>query len=204
MYKEIIISKHAKKFASNDKKIPILHGIHYAADGTVYATNRHYALRIKNAHKFAPVTLHAKTGVPIDGQYPDVASVFDKAEFDNELIIHNKLQLEQAHFIADCALAVAVKIDKKVPTIRLSSENGPLYLSVKHENQLTFQGFFGNLLNPKPLISTLNAQYFVNALEVFLEAPPSEVKIKFKGKLDPILITDESDIDVLILPFRTP
>ena len=61
-----IITKHAKKFLARIKN-SILNGIHYAADGTVYVTDRHHA-RIRNTQFQGADALHAKTGAPISGR----------------------------------------------------------------------------------------------------------------------------------------
>lgn len=200
---EDIITKHAKKFVGNDKKTPILNGIHYAADGTVYATDRHQVLRIRNAHNFKePITLHAKTGTPISGTYPDVEKVLSKLKFSNVIYLGQMSELNQAVLATNCALAVASELSK-VPMVQMTVENGVCYLNVIGES-INLKAFFGNALKADSSQRTLNPRYLANALGVFADKlERASVYVKIGDPNEPILVTDDKDIDVVILPFRT-
>lgn len=203
--KQKIIAKYGKKFASaksGDRSA--LEGIHYACDSTVFVTNSHYALRIKNVHSFKePVTLHAKTGQPIDGVYPDLSRVFPD-RFDNEIILKNGW-LDKVILRTRCAADVASRLDKKCPIVWMEASNGSAYLQIKDEvTQIDFSAFFGNTIEPKPSKRSLNAEYLHTALSVFADAGSREIFVKLAGPLHPIVLTDGQDIDVLILPYRSP
>jgi len=205
MSKDKLIA-HAKKFVGADKNPSVLNGIHYAADGSIYATNRHYAIRIKNAHQFTtPATLHPKTGAPIDGKYPDVARVFCMSNFKNAIKFIHRAEFEQAYLAAQCALAVASKLGK-LPTVKMIADDGVSRLQIGDDtNHLSFKGFFGNTVAPEASARTLDAVYLVNALAVFADQPTwRTVEVRTKGPYDPILLTNDDDIDIIILPFRTP
>jgi len=207
MFKEIILGKHAKKFVSKGKAAsPILEGLHYGADGSIYATNRNYALRIRNAHNFdSPVTLHAKTGVPIEGQYPNIAEVFANAKFSDEFTFTDNEELKQAFLAADCALSIALKINKHLPLVQMVNSFGDIMLLAQNsESTILFKGRFGKFSGERFPEIHLNGEYLVNALGVFLEIPFDfgAVKVRFSESTNPILITDDTNADVLIMPFR--
>lgn len=205
MFKEIILNNHIKKFVGLGGLTPVLAGIFYAADGCVYATNRHYAIRVRDAHKLSsPVILHAKTGAPIEGQYPDVEKVFNDVQYAGEFSYTEPKEFNQALFAAECALAVALKIDKRVPLIRLAYLDGRIHLFAKdEENTVSFRGFFGTYDKEDFPLITLNANYLANAMTVFSEIPFEVVKVRFSSPHNPILITDEANVDVIILPVRS-
>jgi hypothetical protein len=202
MIKQKLIEKYAKKFADTQDRIT--QGVHYAADGSVVMTNRQYLLCIRNAHDLgSPVTLHAKTGLPLQGEYPKVSRIFPTS-FDNMAPIKFD-ELNHVIFRTRCAADVASRIDKKHPTVMLTATNGAAYLQIRNEeHQLEFSAFFGNTQKTEPSKRTLNAEYLHTALSVFGDAASPAVYVKFRGPLEPIVLTDEQDIEVLILPYRMP
>jgi len=183
----------------------MLEGIHYAADGSVFVTNAHFALRVKNAHSFKEaVTLHAKTGQPIDGVYPDLSRVFPDS-FDNEIYLNQEF-LENVILRTRCAADVASRLDKKHPVVKLEASNGSAYLQIKNEDnrQVGFQAFFGDTIKSDTSKRSLNAEYLYTALSVFADAGCRGVYVKLGKSNHPIILTDGQDIDVLIIPYRIP
>jgi hypothetical protein len=200
-----LIQKYAKKFAINPKaKQPIFEGVHYAANGTAYVTNRQYMLRIRNSHAFdKPTTIHAVTGVPIEGNWPDVDRVFP-SNFENEITI-DRTALDNLVLRVRCMADVTSRLDKKRPVVILTIDNGVAYLRIRNEDyQIEAQAFFGNASKFEPSKRALNAEYLYTALSLFKDANADQVLVKLRDPLDPILLTDGQDIDVLILPYRVP
>lgn len=204
MNKQQLIAKYAKKFAFKGAGRTILEGIHYGEEGVVFVTDARFALKIRNAHQFPnpSLTLHAVTGIPIDGQYPNFSKVFPTS-FDNEIMIDRK-NLESVVTRARCAADVATRLNKKAPVIKILAANGTAYLQLKGpENLVEFQAFLGNTRTLEKSQRSLNAEYLHTALSVFADSQCApDVVIKFKGPTEPIVLTDGVDIDVLILPYR--
>lgn len=203
MDKQQIIAKYGKKFASTNDATPVLTGVHYAADGSVFITDRHYALRIRNAHTLeTPITLHPKTGMPIEGIYPDVGKIFP-TQFDNEIQIVGDA-LNDALLCTRCATDIAIRLNKKHPIVALSASNGLVYLEIKDaDKKLEFSAFFGNTVKIDASKRSLNAEYLHTGLSVFDDAG-YDATVKFKeDPFSPIVLTNNDDIDVLILPYRT-
>jgi hypothetical protein len=203
--KQKLIEKFGKKFAALDKgATPILQGIHYAADGTVFITDRHIGLRIRDAHNFKePMTLHAKTGQPIVGVYPDLTRVM-VAGNRSEVITLASSSLSTVADRVRCIADVASRLNKKRPVVTIEAANGSAWVHVKDADSLVqAKVFLGNTDDPKlQLEVSLNAEYLHTALSLFASAGISKLHMSFKGPLNPIYLSDGRDIDVVILPYR--
>ncbi|CAM3744739.1 hypothetical protein COLU111180_06320 [Cohnella lubricantis] len=204
MTKSEILSKFGKLFAAAGGTAGILQGIHYAADGSAVVTNRHYLLRIQGAHSFShPITLHAKTGQPLEGTYPDTSKIFPTS-CASEIRIPRK-SLADALLAAQCVEAVATRLNKRVPLARLVVDGGSAYLDI--ECELPFPiGVSTRISKEAPNSDSrrsLNAGYMATALAVFTAAE-TDVTIKMNKPIEPIVISNDSGIDVLILPYRVP
>lgn len=208
--KQQIIAKFAKKFAYKAPKTDknnILEGVNYATDGSVFITNRHYGLRIKNAHKLeSPVTIHATKGVPIEGVYPDISRLFPES-FDIEICLSSvSLATSYAKYVSE----VASKIDRKHPiaSICVIEEEGSLVLSAQTDDKLVKCEAILSYTDIPPALfgrRCLNANYMLTALEVFTEFNAKQVFLKTnENVVAPIIISDNADIDVIILPYRNP
>jgi len=204
MNKQAIIKKYAKKFVSNGKYGPqVLSGVYYAPDGSVVMTNRHYLLRIKNAHQLqTPVILDPTDGQPIEGTYPDTNRVFPDSFRDQFSIPHNALgsiiRLVQA------AADVASRGDKTYPAVRMTvDEKENLEISFMNES-LSLRASLWKAAEASPSVRTINVNYLATALSVF-DDTGSGVVVKLKGPFDPIVLSsDDGEIDVLILPYHDP
>lgn len=199
--KQNILAKYGKKFATKSEARPILQGIHYGADGSAFVTNGNYALRIKNVHNFEkPVTLHASTGMLIDGEYPQYRKIFPES-FNQEIHL-GRVALKDVLLRVRCALDVAIRYSKKFPIVELIADNGVATLHVVREH-LTLKTFFGNTVKLQHSERTLNAEYLHTALSVLVDASDG-VYVRFKADpTAPLHLTDGGDIDVLIMPCRT-
>lgn len=203
MDKKQLIAKYGKKFAATEKEAaPVLKGVHYAANGSIFVTNRLYGLRIKHAHGFPQaITIDAKTGAAIEGEYPqNFEKVFPTNHKDT---IHLKAGPE-LNTAVNSALAIggaASIYDKKLPIISILVEKSVASLSFQNDS-CRASGFLGNVL-PAETFNTwsLNADYLLTALQLFKDVD-RRVSILLNRPMDPILLTDGEDIDVVIMPYR--
>jgi DNA polymerase III sliding clamp (beta) subunit (PCNA family) len=200
-----LISKHAKKFAAKkDSYRPILEGVHYAQGGSVFITDAYCALRIRNAHSFPEsTTSHAVTGASIDGPYPSLDKVFPtnfKLEFNlyqtlKEIQIYETLQRTK------WAWEIAKSTQKK-PLIQINIEKSNAVIEVK-DNFIEYRALFGYVDTPETYKLTLNAEYLLNALNLFKDAGTSVLSFKLRSNTEPIVLSDEAnEIDIIIMPVR--
>lgn len=198
--KQKLVEKYAKKFANKDEK-HITRGIYYAPGGDVIVTNRHYLLRIRDAHKLKdPIIMHHKTGMPIEGDYPDTSKLFPRSSIDH--IVIKQGSYKDVLTRVRCAADIASRINKKFPVITLTADNGNAYLS-HIGDQIQFSAFFAPTRTTDSSVRRLNAEYLHTALSVFVDANAVQVWINLNKPYDPILLTDDEHIDVLIVPVRT-
>ncbi|BBH19802.1 hypothetical protein Back11_11470 [Paenibacillus baekrokdamisoli] len=197
-----IVSKFAKQFASSGNTgRPVLEGIHYGTDGTAFVTNAHFGLRVSNVHSFQQsVTLHAKSGQPIEGIYPDFSKVFP-TDFHEEIEIL-QAGVPDALLAAQCIALVASKLSKKAPIAGMEIIDGEINLTIENKpNGMEMTAKLGEAPVRSRSLRMFNAEYFLTALSVF-DAANSSVTIKLRGPLDPIVLSNNNGIDILILPFR--
>ncbi|NTZ20908.1 hypothetical protein EXW96_26335 [Paenibacillus sp. JMULE4] len=199
--KSQILSKFGPKFAAAGKTAGILQGIHYATGGHAVVTNRHYMLVIHDAHKFEqPLTIHAKTGQPLEGVYPDTSKIIPSS-FNGEITILQE-EMSKALLAAQLVAGVASKLDKEAPIAQIEILNGHAYLNVIRDMPLIDMSIRISEAAPRENSQrSLNAEYLATALSVF-DAAGTGVEIKLRGPLEPIVLTNYNGIDVLILPYR--
>lgn len=198
-----ILAKFGKLYASDSAGRPILGGIHYATDGIAIVTNGHHMLRIHGAHNFQhPVTLHAKTGQPIEGNYPDTSRIFPSS-FNDEITVPQSA-MPDTLFAAQCAATLASKIDKKNPIAKLEVQNRSAFLQIHNEQKaLSLSVKLAEEAPNRKSVRTLNAEYLATALAVF-SAAGTGVEIKMRGPKEPIVLTNVNGIDIIIMPYRVP
>lgn len=147
------------------------------------------------------VVLHAKTGMPLKGTYNENIERVFPTSFKNSISLMNGLDDELLR--VRCAADVASRIDKKIPVVRLEGSNGVVHLEIDNKEQkINYKAFFGNLDKTEPFIISLNPEYLYTGLKVFSDAG-SRVSVKYTGSMSPLVLTNDADIDVVILPFRT-
>lgn len=202
-----IASKNAKHFAADPKGAPsILTGIYYAKDGSVIICDRHKLLRIAGAHNFAePFVSHVVTGEHIDGTYPDTSKLFAE-KFASELILRETYNVNHVKTaISRTKLAIEVTklaADKRAVASIVGKEGRPDLIVNDKENGLYYSAALSGDLTGEIGIS-LNASYFLNALNVFKDAGSITVKIGFNKPMEPInLLDEENGISVIVLPYR--
>lgn len=202
MDKQAVLSKYAKKFAAKSgSNRPMLEGIHYSAGGSAFASNGHYALHIKNIHQFdKPTTIDAKSGMPLDGIYPDFTRLFPSS-FKNEIHI-GSASVKEVLMRVSCAMDVAKRLCKSSPIVKMVTKNGVVYLSSNDaDKRVNLEIFLGNAIKLDTTILALNAEYLHTAVSLFADAN-RDIAIKLNGPMSPIILTDIEDIEIILLPYR--
>lgn len=193
-----LITKHAKKFVSSSHSRPALRGVHYAANGSIYATNSYYALRIRNAHAFPePMTLDAKKGEKINYPYPDIDKIIPD-NLNNELIIPD---INKAFHRSKLAFEIAKTLEDKNLTSFLTVENDLVHIQIEND-EIKYKAGIGNSVDTKEFRLALNSGYIFNSLSVFKDAGTKEIRVGVQNDR-PILMSDkENEIDILIMPIK--
>lgn len=200
------LEKHLKKFVSKSKDTPVLQGVHYAKDGSIIATDKYRAIRVHNAHSMpSATTLHIKTGLPIQGEYPNVSKIIDSVKGGFRVTL-NRNEIEKATLAAQVTDAAATKINKKFPMLQMNIKNGVATLDIKEDIDIhvRLSAHFCNVTDAKKEFKvSLNSTFLADAMNVFNDCEKTVDIIFGKSSTDPILFTGNM-IDVLILPIRTP
>ncbi|WP_339815631.1 hypothetical protein [Paenibacillus sp. FSL R5-0928] len=205
-----LITKHAKKFTVKPGgSSPVLEGVHYSADGSVVATDRHTLLRIGGAHNFAEAfTSHVKTGAPIDGTYPDTSRIIPM-ELPSQITLIESVKradLKDAIARTKVALEASKLSGGKTYTARLTIVGDDVRLSANND-ALPYRfsaGINADIFGPDAEVS-FNAEYLLNALNVFKDAGSQRVNIGIISATSPIVLRDDdSEIDIVVLPYRIP
>ncbi|WP_010495021.1 DNA polymerase III subunit beta [Paenibacillus elgii] len=203
-----LITKHGRKFAAKTNgATPILEGVHYAAGGSIIATDSYKLLRIGGAHNFAePFTSHVVTGAPIDGVYPDIARVIPQT-FASEITLvetHNRGDLKDAIARVKLAVDIAKLAGDRSAVTTLTYASSTVTLSVENAYP-TFSfsaGISAEISGPDVSI-TFNAEFFLAALSVFKDAGSARVTVGLNKPVEPIVFRDEeNDIEAIVLPYR--
>lgn len=202
-----LITKHAKNYTTKQNgSSPILEGVHYSADGSVVATNRHTLLRIGGAHNFTEeFTSHTKTGANIDGNYPDTSRLIPES-CPTEITLSSE---NIAELIArvKAALTISKLAGDRTNLARLTLVGANLTLSVNSASDpyVEFKaGIAAEIAGPDADIA-FNAQYLLDALNVLKDAGSIIASIGISGPHNPIVVRDaDNAIDIIALPYRIP
>ncbi|CAM2954006.1 hypothetical protein PASE110613_09340 [Paenibacillus sediminis] len=205
-----LITKHAKKFTATSEATPVLQGVHYSADGSVIATDRHTLIRIGGAHNFTEAfTSHAKTGATIDGTFPDTSRIIPM-ELPTQITLirvgANRDDINGAIARTKVALEATKLSGNKTYTARLTLVGADVRLSANNDDTpFRFSaGINADIYGPDAEVS-FNAEYLLNALNVFKDAGSTRVIIGIISASSPIVLRDEeNEIDVVVLPYRVP
>ena len=206
--KQELLTKHAKFFAA-DKHASnkIFQGIHYMTDGTACVSNTYTLLRIKEVSSaVVSRTIHAITGVELEGVYPSNA-IEDLITWNQEnQITLDSAQIEAVTRYAKIAQMTIKELKPYDKIVNLVTTRENLFLKVS-DRDVELNAFIGDLakLAEEPDETwSFNSDYLYNAFNLFKSAGSASIVIKFRHKNDAIVLRDEENgIDVLILPIRT-
>lgn len=197
-----LVLKHGKKFAEKRKARPALRGIHYAGDGSVYATNAHYALRIKNAHEYSdPLTADAWTGEEINDAFPNIENVFPTS-FEGSIAFNSFDAIQDAVKRTKWPHDITKALKTWNRLIQLTIDQKAMHLELNTNNVYLKNTFSDAVIEAEPFSLGLNAEYLYNTLKLFEDAGTHELRIKLaEDKRSPVTFEDErNEIAVIILP----
>lgn len=199
-----IAMQMAKKFVAKEEIRPVLQYVYHAADGSIYATDSHHLLWIKNAHGFAEdLLIHPKTFMTAKGQYPNLDRVFpekttetvrfSRSELKEWVAAHKSLRAFAQHYEdPDEQKHVDLVFDNAGPVLTNRKRKAHIELPVnKYDN--THSG----------AIIRYNIDFMLAALECMQKMEiTEEVKITFAGAMRPFVVDNEMNAVALILPVR--
>jgi len=203
-----LIAKHAKKFTTKSEATPVLQGVHYSSDGSVVATDRHTLIRIRGTHNFTEeFTSHAKTGATIEGRYPDTSRIIPMDSPSQITLIRAGIKrddIKDAIARMKLAVDVAKAVGDKTNIATLKYSGSTVMLSVSSATpEVSFVAGISAEISGLDAEVSFNAEYMLNALNVFKDAGSNRVVVGITGAMSPIVLRDEdNDIDVVVLPYR--
>jgi len=182
----------------------VLRGVKYEADGSVVVTDRHRLLRIADAHSFAePFVADAKTGALIEGTYPDTSRIIPSEAGTTDIMI---IGTDIKALLQGVKLAVGAAKLAGVPTklITLQIVGGTYEIKAQYnDNSVDLRLRGEGVAAGEDLTVSCNAEYLLDAINVFVDAGTSKLTIDFYGKTHPIILRDKQNgIEAVVLPYR--
>jgi DNA polymerase III sliding clamp (beta) subunit (PCNA family) len=199
----VIFMKHAEKItkSASDSR-PILKGVYHANDGSLAVTDAHRLYFAKNSQERKDGSVvNPKTGVIIDGTYPDISRIIPE---ENDAQFNTLINVKEA-VKALKALNSCGKVRSKKVIAKMSfEEKGVVFLvntEVVNAEYRTFNGDLTKSDTDKEV--TFDLLYLIDALELFKDAGYEEVTLYSFGRLRPFIIKPNNEVLALILPVRT-
>jgi len=204
-------TKHAEKVAktAGDAR-PVLKGINHDDKGTVTVTDAHRLYQAYNVNAPTNAVLDAVTGEEIDaGNYPDVSRIIplkDDASHvvtidDIKAIIKLTKAMQQAGIYDGSTTRKDVNL--RIEVIDGRCEIG---LVTPESSAVSFYKTFHDVKEYRngDFTMQVNAQYFIEALEMLADMGAQSADIRLYGKLRPFTMVpvESSDILALICPVR--
>lgn len=199
--------KMAKGVVSKSHTRPILMYSLHTEDGTMWATDSHRLLRIKNIHGYTEETLVLPQSGMIakGGNFPRLDSLIKGAESDcKPALVLNKEQISiwMNIFKGAHATLKALKAFRN-NVVDMRTNSGCIEIVFLEEQvKFTLPGEIVEDAFDYEKIS-FNAEYMKQALETFMLMGSEEVTISIENMNKPFLLTDSKKVDYMILPVRT-
>jgi len=190
----LTILKHAKNFVGDRSDKPIFQGVHFTGNEIAVTNTR--VLVFRTNFQSEKKTIHYKTGVLLDGEYPAIIKCIppeSKTSFEfND--INNWI-----HALKICTL---VTKGSDFHPCSLKSEAGRLQLRTEG------QGIYSTAplirLTKGELLENIsfNANYLHDILLFFKEAGVTAVTMGFNTALSPVKLTTDKDVMAVLMPIR--
>ncbi|RHW46803.1 hypothetical protein DS832_04765 [Bombilactobacillus bombi] len=176
-----------KNIIGKQETRPILQCLHFDENGSVYATDSHQLLRIRDFHNLKiSFNLNLLNFEIVGGTYPDINRLIPEDGFKSQFEVNVESIKDILPFLkAAKEEAIDLYIQKESINCKLKSSNYelPIY---------NFSGEINEL--------SLNAKFLFDCLQFFKDFNISPT-VKFIGSLKPLLFTAEN-IDYLITPLK--
>ncbi|WP_226568186.1 hypothetical protein [Bacillus stratosphericus] len=200
----VTFMKHAEKITKKTSSgRSVLKGVYHSEDGSLVVTDSHRLYLAKNISRGVEGTvLDPKTGVVIEGKYPDVRRLFPdegtesaRISFDIDILLPGLLALLKCNQVN--------KKERSFITLTASSDKETPEFSCTNkfvEAKVTVGAF-----NKYSAISlSVDTQYLIDAVNLFKASQITAVVLNYYGNIRPFTITAEnnSDLIALIMPIR--
>lgn len=196
MYKKFI--KHAKKIAkdlSSNKDKPVLCGVVHLPNGDLAATNSHVLYLGKGIHDMELLEEKVITpeGKTLDLKYPEIGRLIP----DNSTAYTETINVNEFIKAIDL-IHVAGRVSKQTTVMEfkedaLTSKVDEIKAKYRLSVEIPMERRFSS-----------NAEYWLNALQMFKNFGYKEVTLNLSGNLRPFtLVSPDDKITALILPVRS-
>lgn len=189
--------KHAKKVVSPDSTRPVLQGVYHGKDGTLAATDSYHLLFVENCNVLeGEVIIDPKKGTFIEGNFPNVERLIPE-EYKYEVWEKTKPLLEFHKAVVNITKSY---IEKQDPYVELDLSSMTFSFECEDKESLSYST---REVSGYDVFRILyNAQFVVNALNLFKDIGSEAVRMKFISPVHPFVITNEEGVTFLILPIR--
>lgn len=187
-----VVKKHAKNFVLiGDDRHKVLEGIFYKNDGSIYITNKHILLHVKNVHDYKDsIILHYSTNKPIKGNYPKVDQLFNW-NFKHEITLNLKKIAPYLETLKVSNLIGDIGILKDDLVFEVTGQMGESYI-------LTLDGKSDGF---SPVL--LQSMYLYYCLKFFNDLNVDSVRVELSGSYTPLLFSNfDKSVQILISPVR--
>lgn len=207
--------KHAEKVAKAKHLTarPVLQGIHHDDKGTLTVTDSHRLLQVRNVNAPKNAVLHAVTGEPIDGNYPNVSRLIPNLGDEKAAMELSGLKALIKLFKA--YQTAATYSGAKKDDVGIRAKDSQLKMDILRQGSSDYQLGGAAMTYQADSISvegeiqaSFNAGYFIEALEFMEDLGADSVEIHFHGNNRPFIVYPkiggklEEDALALILPVR--
>lgn len=193
--------KIAEKFVSSHKHRPVLTYINHVSDGTMFATDSHVAIKIKDIHGFKEDYLVNPHTIDFaKGNYPDVDRIIKLPETDFTI----KLNKEQIRIWLQMhrSLNQVIKQSYKGRNYVTLEFNEVINLKIDDKNEITVNLPYEDYNKPEELKNiSYNVAYMRDCLEAHTVMESESVEITVNG-MKPIFLDNKVDVVSLVLPVR--
>lgn len=190
----------AKKFVSKSQSRPILQYCFLRFDGSLFATNSQYALRIKDIHGFKEdLLINPFNNMQAKGNYPDMEKVIENVVV-NPVIQLDKENLNLWYQIFKSVNQILKTYKTRLTEVEIEIKENSLiiyYLSKKVKMEVPINTSPENV--GKKL--AFQSEFMMNALEVHIKLESKTVNFCCGTRNNPFTL-DSEKARVLILPIR--
>lgn len=194
--------KIADKFTSKSSLRPILQYVSHLKNGTIYATDSHRAIEIKDIHGFEKDYLvHTASLQFATGNYPDVSKIL--SESTGETVI--TLDKEQ--------IKIWLQMHRSLNQIARQNYNHRKHVTIEFkdtvnvkigdENELTINLPYAEY-DKQDKVEQISyvPEYMRDCLEAHVKLDSDHVCIKITNELRPVVLDNEVDVKSVLLPVR--
>lgn len=205
----VTFMKHAEKVTKNvSASRPVLQGVLHKETCELIVTDSHRLYVATNSYSGETKLIEPKTGANIDGTYPEVSRLIpDESNAKLTFEISNApgvlKALKALQQVAMIPKANGEKPLKKTEaTFLFNNDDETVYIGATEGIAATYRIDY-SIINKSDDIAdlTLNAEYIVQAIEMFNDVGFHDVTFRFYGNMRPITLS-KGDLTALILPIR--